>query len=185
MKGVYKDLKRFWEGFLIEAGLLFFMAIIDYAARDEKAQEIRKQIDHLADAVLIVGSVAYNPNAVTDDSDLDLVARVEFSKENLAEIYFQIGLKSEYDEQVGELAKDKVFNTMSINFKGIVHMQSFDIGLHLWSPEAWDNVVNLKPNKIFKKSDFDPRIMYSLRVALRAGSRWLRDSGWRMNLGIK
>jgi hypothetical protein len=119
-----------------------------YKARYAKAEEIAFDLEDLME-VVIVGSVAYNPDAVTHTSDLDLVGVLDMQRTNFEELYEELGL---------DLEPDKVNHALSggINSVSIVWKDPFEIGLHLWDYSAFDNVLNLRgPNYVFKPTGFD------------------------------
>lgn len=121
----------------------------EFEIRKNKAEEINVKINNLTEGILIVGSVAYNPEAVTEKSDLDLVAVVDFSSLNFEELYKKIGQK--FEPILVNYAKEGKIQTVSI----VWDEAKFEVGLHLWDKSAFMNVVNLKKfNLIFRRKNF-------------------------------
>jgi predicted nucleotidyltransferase len=120
----------------------------EYVARKKKSEEVAGKIRDLVEGVLIVGSVAYNPDAVTADSDLDLVVVLDFSSVDFKELYKRLGQK--FEPLLVKYASEGVINNVSI-----VWDEEFEIGLHLWDKGAFDNVINLRSyNLIFRRENF-------------------------------
>ena len=116
--------------------------------RREKAEEINAKISDLATAVLLVGSTAYNPNAVTAESDLDLVGILDFPTVDFEELYSRLG--QQYEPLVAQYASEAAINTFSITWDET----DFEVGLHLWDTVAFNNVVELQwHNKIFARTN--------------------------------
>lgn len=121
----------------------------EYEMRKEKAKEITKTIGDLAEGLLIVGSVAYNPKAVTKKSDLDLVGVLDFSSVNFKELYSRLGQK--YEPLLVKYASSGQIQIVSI----VWNTPTFEVGLHLWDKKAFQRVVNLKEyNLIFRRKSF-------------------------------
>ena len=122
----------------------------EYAKRNLRAQEINDKVSPLGLDLLIIGSVAYNPEAVTKESDLDLLGICDFSKIDFAKLYEILGV--EYDKDVAHNAKNGLINNLSIVWMA----DGFETGLHLWDISAFNNVVNLAgPNTTFRSEKPD------------------------------
>lgn len=120
----------------------------DWQTRKKKAEEINKKIGDLAKGILIVGSVAYNPKAVTPKSDLDMVGILDFSSVDFKELYRRLGQK--YEPLLVKYASQGKINNVSI-----VWDEEFEIGLHLWDQNAFKRVINLRDaNLIFRRENF-------------------------------
>jgi len=118
---------------------------LDFATRFLCAQKLMGPLSQFFEGLLVVGSVAYNPQAVTAASDLDLIGIVDFSQLNFPELYDQLGLA--YEPNIEQYAKSGRINTFSL-----VWDESFEIGLHIWDVNAFQNVVELSwPNKVFRR----------------------------------
>ena len=113
------------------------MENIEYKIRKSKALEINDNIQSLAKGLMIVGSVAYMPDAIRKNSDLDLVGVFDFSSLNFKKLYGQLGQK--YEPPVADYASKQKFNVFSI-----VWNDKFEIQLHLWDKSAFENAANLK-----------------------------------------
>ncbi len=121
----------------------------EYTIRMKKADEINEKISDLALGILIVGSVAYNSNAVTKESDLDIVAVLDFSQADFKELYRRID--QEYESLLAEHAKVGRINNVSI----VWNTPKYEVGLHLWDKTAFDRVIGLKGyNFIFRRTNF-------------------------------
>ncbi|MBU1988097.1 MAG: hypothetical protein KKD94_01285, partial [Nanoarchaeota archaeon] len=120
----------------------------EYEVRKAKAEEIVEKIRDLAEGILIVGSVAYNPDAVTSESDLDLVGVLDFSSASFKELYEKLGQR--FEPLLVKYATEGKINNVSL-----VWDEEFEIGLHLWDKGAFERVVNLGDyNLIFGREDF-------------------------------
>jgi len=121
----------------------------EYEIRRQKAEEISKTIGDLAEGILIVGSVAYNPQAVTEKSDLDMVIVIDFSSIDFKEWYSRLGQK--YEPLIVKYASEDKIHNVSI----VWDTPNFEIGLHFWDKKAFQRVVNLEEyNLIFRRKDF-------------------------------
>lgn len=122
---------------------------IEYNIRREKADEINDKLQGLSLGVLIVGSVAYNPNAVTPESDLDLVGILDFSTVDFEELYKRLDQK--HEPLLVEHASTGRINNVSV----VWDTPEYEVGLHLWDKSAFDKVVNLEGyNFIFRRTNF-------------------------------
>jgi hypothetical protein len=132
----------------------------EYEIRREKAEEIKNLIGDLTEGLIIVGSVAYNPEAVTASSDLDLVAILDFSNINFKEFYSRIN--QAYEPKLVEYASKGKIDIVSI----VWDTRGFEVGLHLWDKNAFDTIINLGDyNLIFKRKDFDRDFLSTAEVA--------------------
>lgn len=121
----------------------------EYELRISKAKEINEKISDLAVGLLIVGSVAYNPEAVTSKSDLDLVGIFDFSKVDFHELYHRLG--QDYEPLLVKHAKVGKINNVSI----VWNTPEYEVGLHLWDKSAFERVVDLQGyNFIFRRINF-------------------------------
>jgi len=121
----------------------------EFKIRKEKAEEINRKIRDLAEGVLIVGSVAYNKEAVTKKSDLDMVGVLDFSSVDFEKLYER--LEKTFEPRLAKYAKEDKIHNVSI----VWDEPKFEVGLHLWDKHAFMRVVNLeKFNLIFRRKDF-------------------------------
>ncbi|MBT4538710.1 hypothetical protein HOC32_00315, partial [Candidatus Woesearchaeota archaeon] len=113
------------------------------------ANELSEVLAPYIDSLLLVGSVAYNSEAVTTESDLDLVGIVDF-KRNLPAIT-RIQQRLPVEVQLNHLRYLKLGQA---NMYSLVwNNDDFQIGLHLWGKDVLENVVELTgPNKYFKST---------------------------------
>lgn len=119
----------------------------EQSVRYERALQIRDALNDVV-GLMIGGSVAYNPEAVTADSDLDLIGVLDFSRADFIELYGR--LNQAYEPLLVRHAEEGRINTVSI-----VWDEGFEIGLHLWDTSAFEAVVNMDGhNRIFRRSDF-------------------------------
>ena len=110
---------------------------IEYEKRKSLAEEINKELGHLGVNLVIIGSVAYNPEAVTTESDLDLLGLCDFTKIDFMCLYQILNIPS--DPNVINNAQKRIMNNVSL----VWNNGNFEIGLHLWDFSAFENVVNL------------------------------------------
>ena len=121
----------------------------EYETRRAKAEEINEKIGDLAVGLLIVGSVAYNQEAVTSESDLDLVGILDFSKVDFHELYRRLG--QDYEPLLVKHAQTGKINNVSI----VWDTPEYEVGLHLWDKSAFERVVDLQGyNFIFRRTNF-------------------------------
>ncbi|MDD3175297.1 MAG: hypothetical protein PHU51_02370 [Candidatus Nanoarchaeia archaeon] len=121
----------------------------EYEIRKTKAEEINEKISDLTIGLLLVGSVAYNSEAVTSESDLDLVGILDFSKVDFQELYGR--LDQNYEPLLVKHAKEGKINCVSV----VWDMSEYEIGLHLWDKNAFERIVDLKGyNFIFRRFNF-------------------------------
>lgn len=121
----------------------------EYKTRRAKAEEVNGKISDLVVGILIVGSVAYNQEAVTSESDLDLVGILDFSKVDFHELYRRLG--QDYEPLLVKHAKAGKINNVSI----VWDTPEYEVGLHLWDKSAFEKVVNLQGyNFIFRRTNF-------------------------------
>lgn len=121
----------------------------EFEIRKKKAEEINSKIKNLSEGVLIVGSVAYNPEAVTGKSDLDIVGVIDFSSVDFERLYDKLG--QNFEPRLVKYAKEGKIHNVSI----VWDEPQFEVGLHLWDKKAFMRVVNLeKFNLIFRRENF-------------------------------
>lgn len=119
-----------------------------YENRRAKAEEINEKISDLAVGLLIVGSVAYNQEAVTSESDLDLVGILNFSQVDFHELYRR--LDQDYEPLLVKHAQARKINTVSI----VWDTPKYEVGLHLWDKSAFERLVDLQGhNFIFRRNN--------------------------------
>ena len=111
---------------------------VAYTGRRKVAQTVNDRIADLASGLLIVGSVAYNPEAVTLKSDLDLVGILDFPRVDFKELYRRLSL--DYDPVPAKYASTERANNFSIRW----NTSNFEVGLHLWDKKAFEDIVELK-----------------------------------------
>lgn len=117
--------------------------------RKDFAEEINEKIRDMTKAVIIVGSVAFSPDKVSPESDLDMVCILDFKKIDFKEFYSR--LNQEFEPLITKHAAEGKFNNFSI----VWEVPGFEVGLHLWDITAFENVINLKnPNIIFKRKNW-------------------------------
>lgn len=112
-----------------------------YEIRKAKALEINCNIKDLTDGLMIVGSVAYNPNAVTKKSDLDLVGILDFASADFKRLYSKLG--QAYEPLIASYASNKMFEVFSI-----VWDEKFEIGMHLWDKNSFKETISLKEHNL-------------------------------------
>ncbi len=121
----------------------------EFEIRKKRAEEINEKIKDLAEGILLVGSVSYNPEAVTEKSDLDMVGVLDFSSVDFEELYRR--LSQNFEPLLVKYAKEGKIHNVSIVWDD----PQFEVGLHLWDKNAFMRVVNLeKFNLIFRRKDF-------------------------------
>jgi hypothetical protein len=118
-----------------------------YVKRKEVALAIDKKIAALAVDTIIVGSVAYGPESVTSESDLDLLGICKFSSIDFEELYAQLG--GTLDANAIQLARSGTINNLSI----IVTIREIEVGLHLWDISAFNSVTHFVGNVFTFRSD--------------------------------
>lgn len=130
----------------------------EFLLRREKAEKISNKTNNFAEGILIVGSVAYNSEAVTNKSDLDMVVVLDFSSVDFKKFYESI--EQEYEPILVKYAQEGKINTVSI-----VWDEQFEMGLHLWDKSAFENIINLKEdNYVFRRKDFSRNFVSTANV---------------------
>ncbi len=107
--------------------------------RRKLAGRLTKQIkDAVTIGVILVGSTAYATNAVTRESDLDLIAVTEFKRTNFEDLYKAIG--HPYEPELAEYARQESFD----NFTIVWDEGQIEVQLHVWGIESFVGAVNLE-----------------------------------------
>ncbi|MBN2421272.1 hypothetical protein JXB27_03265 [Candidatus Woesearchaeota archaeon] len=123
---------------------------LHYEARIKEAKDISDKIKDISDAVMIVGSVAYNPDVVHEKTDLDMVVIFDcFS--NFEELHKRLGV--EYNGVADTGFKSGTVDVFTINTK-----KDFPVGISVWEPEALDKIVTLskeEPIRILREHGFN------------------------------
>ena len=121
-----------------------------YHIRLTEAGTISTRIREDVGTVMIVGSVAYNPQAVTPASDLDEVAIADFTQVDWQE--FERNLGQPINPTCVKYARSGAINSFSV----VWDTEHFEVGLHMWDLSAIRNVVNPKVhNHVFRPDNFD------------------------------
>jgi len=140
--------KKIAERKLKEASASFCSMNTEAQKRRHAAYDITDCISNLAQGVLLIGSVAYAPDAVSPASDLDMVGVFDFPKTDFQELYRRLGRT--YEPLVAEYAHARRANTVSI----VWNVPDFEIGLHLWDTTALEKVSYLRDhNVVFARND--------------------------------
>lgn len=121
----------------------------DFVERRHEAERIAGALEGQTYGVMVVGSVAYNPGAVTPESDLDMVIVMDFRTADWEEIHRQIGVEPNPD--LVEHARNGRINNASI-----IYDTKFEVGLHCWDGSAFGVVTKLDGhNKVFRPDSHD------------------------------
>lgn len=92
-----------------------------YEARLKEARDISDKLKDISDAVVIVGSVAYNPAVVHEKTDLDMVVVLN---SHYPDVCRRLG--TQYDPVIDEICPSKA-NIFTMNFN-----KEFPVGISFW-----------------------------------------------------
>ena len=110
--------------------------------RRKIARQIRDQIkDTITSGLIMVGSTAYAPDAVTEHSDLDLVAVTQFRRTPFEQLYDAV--RHPFEPELVQYAQQEMFDNFSLVFE----REGIKVGLHIWDNEALISAINLERNQ--------------------------------------
>jgi hypothetical protein len=107
----------------------------EYLMRRAIAENVAKTVASMGVDIVIVGSVAYGPDAVTTESDVDLVGICSFRTTDFEKLFSEFGLHA--DSNAVRYANDGSITNLSIIFR----VEGIEVGLHLWDRSAFDGVT--------------------------------------------
>ncbi|MBW3004649.1 hypothetical protein KY310_02360 [Candidatus Woesearchaeota archaeon] len=111
---------------------------IEAAKRRKLAGRLAKKMQDMVTGVLLAGSVAFAPEAVTTDSDIDLIAVTPFGRTNFKGLYDALG--HPYEPKLAEYARDELFGNFTLDWD----VEEITVQLHVWSLDAFADAVNLE-----------------------------------------
>jgi hypothetical protein len=136
--------------------------------RLEVAEDISEKLRPYAMGTVLIGSVAYAPEAVTPQSDIDMVSVMEFSRINFKDVYKALRLP--FDERTAGYANQGRANSLDLH-----HHREFDVSLFLWDVSAMNTVANASGYvRMFRpprETPFTSEALISLRGKILEGRR--------------
>jgi len=142
--------------------------------REDAAREIHESIKDLVVGCMISGSTAYG--GATEESDLDLIAVLDFGEVDVREVYNKLGI--EYHPGLVRYAARREINTFMLYW-----IDGIKKTLICWDKTALSNIAHLRsPNSLFVPEGVEGFVSMSREETqwnLRGGSQ-VFQKGWRI-----